>query len=80
MRGEEEIFADLQTVCHFPGYVQPSLLCFRDNFIRFRQELKIKDMDHMFSRARLIRTEISTLIGLLITKPIDFSHPGLGML
>jgi len=52
------------------------MLCFRDNFIRYRRELKAEDMDHLFSRSRLIRTEITTLIGLLIRTPIDFSHPG----
>jgi hypothetical protein len=31
----------------------------------------------MFSESRLLRTEITTLIGLLIKRAIDFSHPGL---
>ena len=77
MRSEDKIFDDLLGLCGSPGYVHAlAMLCFRDNFIRFGRELKAEDMDHLFSRSRLIRTEITTLVGLLIRKPIDFSHPG----
>jgi len=78
VRSEEDIFADLLGLCGSQGYVHAlAILCFRDNFIRFRHEVKAEDIDHLFSRSRLIPTEITTLIGLLIRKPIDFSHPGL---
>ena len=81
MRSEEEIFADLLGLCGSPGYVHAlAMLCFRDNYIRYRHEIKPKDMDQLFSRSRLIRTEITTLIGLLIRKQIDFSHPGFDFL
>jgi hypothetical protein len=81
MRSEQEIFEDLFGLCGAPGYVHAlSMLCFRDNFIRFGRELKAEDMQHLFSLSRLIRTEITTLVGLLITRPIDFSHPGLDVL
>jgi uncharacterized Fe-S cluster protein YjdI len=54
VRGEEELFADLLNLCGSPGYVHAlSLLSFRDNFVRFRREIKAKDMDHIFSRSRL---------------------------
>jgi hypothetical protein len=77
VRSEEEIFDDLLGLCSSPGYVHAlAMLCFRDNFIRFGRQLKAEDMDHLFSRSRLIRTEITTLVGLLIRKPIDFRHPG----
>lgn len=81
MRSEQEIFQDLANLCCSTGYVHAlSLICSRDNYIRFRREIKAEDMQHLFSRDRLIRTEITTLIGLLIKKPIDFSHPGLDAL
>lgn len=81
MRSEDEIFADLLGLCGSPGYVHAlAMLCFRDNFIRFGRELKPEDMDHLFSRTRLIRTEVTTLVGLLIRKPINFGHPGLDAL
>ena len=37
-------------------------------------------MDHLFSRSRLVRTEITTLIGLMIRQPLDFTHPGFAVL
>ncbi len=78
-RSEEEIFAELSHLCISPGYVHAlSLLCFRDNFVRYRSDVKAEDMAHMFSESRLIRTEITTLIGLLIKQVVDFSHPGFG--
>jgi hypothetical protein len=81
VRSEDDIFADLLGLCGLPGYVHAlAMLCLRDNFVRFRRELKVEDMDRVFSRSRLIRTEITTLVGLLIRKPVDFSHPGLDVL
>ncbi len=81
LRSEKEIFEELLGLCDSPGYVHAlSMLSVRDNFIQFGRELKAKDMDHLFSRSRLIRTEFTTLIGLLIRKPIDFNNPGLDVL
>jgi hypothetical protein len=37
--------------------------------------MKPEDMRHLFSRNRLIRTEISTLIGLVLKQPIDYDLP-----
>src|SRR5437016_8800019 len=78
VRSEEAIFADLLHLCGSPGYVHAlALLCFRDNFIRFgRRPLKAEDISHLYSRSRLIRTELSTLTGLLYRNSIDFRHPG----
>jgi SEC-C motif-containing protein len=78
MRSESEVFDELRSLCGSPGYVHAlALLCFRDNFIRFGRELKAKHLENLFSRERLIRTEITTLIGLLMTGPVDFAHPGM---
>ncbi|WP_174263652.1 SEC-C metal-binding domain-containing protein [Hyphomicrobium sp. CS1BSMeth3] len=49
----------------------------RDNFVRYGREIKTADMEHMFSRSRLIRTEIMTLLGLMVRQPVDYAHPGI---
>lgn len=78
MRSEQEIFDDLAGLSSSAGYVHAlAMFCYRDNYIRYGGRLKAEDMENVFSRERLIRTEITTLIGLMCKKPIDFSHPGL---
>ncbi len=70
------MFDDLAKLCSSPGYVHViAYLCFRDNDIYYSGEMKPKDMQHLFSRTRLIRTEISTLIGLLLKNDIVYSLP-----
>ena len=77
MREEQEIFGDLAALCGSPGYVHAiASLCFRDNMIAYRGEMTAEDMQHMFSMSRLVRTEISALIGLLIKQEIDYAYPG----
>ncbi len=76
MRSEQAIFDELAKVCSSPGYIHAvAYLCFRDNMIRYSGEMKPEDMRHMFSKNRLIRTETSTLIGLLIKNDIDCTLP-----
>jgi hypothetical protein len=80
-RDEQEIFEELARLVKSPGYIHAiSLLCFRDNYIHFGAELKAQDMDRLYSHSRLIRSELTTLIGLLIRGSIEFSHPGIGAL
>ena len=80
-RTEDEIFGDLEGLCASPGYVHAlAFLCFRDNYILYGDAIKSSDMSHLFSHSRLIRTEITTLAGLLMKRPIDDSHPGLEVL
>jgi hypothetical protein len=75
-RVEQEIFKDLAELCVSSGYVHVvAHFCFRDSTVRFLGDLKPEDMDHLFSMSRLIRTEISTLIGLMAKKPIDYALP-----
>ncbi|WP_445143613.1 SEC-C metal-binding domain-containing protein [Dyella sp. Tek66A03] len=72
MRTEAMIFSELSGLCRQPGYIHAvAFLCFRDNVIAFRDEVKPKDMLRLFSSERLVRTEISTLIGLLVKGNID---------
>ena len=76
LRSEQEIFDELAGLCTSPGYVHTiAFLCFRDNIVRYQGEMTAEDMKHMFSRKHLVRTEISTLIGLLIKADIDYSLP-----
>lgn len=75
-RSEQEVFADLAALCCRPGYVHAvAHLCFRDNVILYAGDMKEADMRKMFSPSRLIRTEINTLLGLMIKAEIDWTLP-----
>lgn len=76
MRQEQEIFDELAQLCVSPGYIHAiAHLCFRDNMVGFADELTAKALLKTYSLERLIRTEITTLIGLLIKQDIDFGLP-----
>jgi hypothetical protein len=76
MREEQDIFDELATLCTSPGYVHAiAYLCFRDNIVRYQGEMTAKDMQNLFSPTRLVRTEMSTLIGLLMKEEIDYGLP-----
>lgn len=76
MRSEQEIFDELASLCTSAGYAHAvAYLCSRDNMIRYSGEMKAEDMQHLFSKSRLIRTETSTLIGLMLKGPIDYTLP-----
>lgn len=76
LRSEQEIFADLAVLCVKPGYVHAiAYFCFRDNIITYADEMKEADMQNMFAPSRLIRTEINTLIGLMVKADIDWALP-----
>ncbi|MCP3019924.1 nuclease-related domain-containing protein [Cupriavidus basilensis] len=75
-RTEQEVFADLAAVCQRPGYVHAvAHLCFRDNVIFYQGSMKAADLQKMYSPSRLIRTEINTLLGLMIKAEIDWTLP-----
>jgi hypothetical protein len=75
-RLEQEVFADLAALCSRPGYVHAiAHLYFRDNVILYAGDMKEVDMRKMFSPSRLIRTEINTLLGLMIKVDIDWTLP-----
>lgn len=76
LRSEQEIFADLEVLCVKPGYVHAlAYFCFRDNIIPYVDEMTEADLQKMFSPSRLIRTEINTLIGLMVKASIDWTLP-----
>jgi hypothetical protein len=75
-RKESEVFKELEVLCHSPGYIHAiAYFCFRDNTIRYADEVKPEDLLQQFSMERLVRTEISTLIGLASKKDIDETIP-----
>ena len=76
-RPEVEVFADLQSLCASPGYAHTiGYFCWRDNLIRYGgSQVTERDLEHQHSHDKLLRTEISTLIGLMIQQPIDLSLP-----
>ena len=75
-RSEQDVFADLAALCRRPGYVHAiAQFCFRDNVILYAGDMKEADLTKLFSPSRLIRTEINTLLGLMIKAEIDWSLP-----
>jgi hypothetical protein len=75
-RSEAEVFSDLGILAQSPGYVHAiAQICYRDNFVTYVGDMKASDLQKLFSRDRLIRTEITTVLGLLARFPIDTTLP-----
>lgn len=75
-RAEQDVFEDLEKLCSSPGFVHAlAYLCFRDNTVGFADELKADDLLARYSHDTLIRTELSTLMGLMVRSPIDYALP-----
>lgn len=75
-RTEQEVFDDLERLCSSPGYIHAlAYISSRDNLIRYEGELSGEAMAASYAPNRTIRTEFSTLLGLMIKHPIDFSLP-----
>ncbi len=76
-RPEQEVFDEIAELTATPGYAHViAFLCVRDNFIWHRRNgMKAEDMQHLYSRSRLIRTEMSTLIGLMVRAGGDLTAP-----
>lgn len=73
-RDEAHIFEDLAALACSPGYVHAiAQICNRDNVIHIKGTLKPSDMDRLFSGERLIRTELTTLLGLVVKGPLDLT-------
>lgn len=78
VRTEEEILKDLAQMCATDGYAHVvAYFCFRDNAVVIDSEGKLtaKDLEHQSSLERLVRTEISTLIGLMCKAEINLEIP-----
>ena len=73
---EQTIFDEIGRLCVSPGYIQAlAFICFNDNFIGIGDEVSGQDFLKMYSWDRLIRSEIMTLVGLMVKRPIDFTLP-----
>jgi hypothetical protein len=75
MRDETTIFNDLEVLARSPGFIHAiALICFRDNVVSidFGGQLDPDDV-RTLSDGWLLRSELSTLIGLIFKGPIDFS-------
>lgn len=73
-REEVQILGELAELSASPGFAHAvAQLCYRDNVIHIQGELKPADMDRLFSKERLIRTELTTLIGLMAKKALDLA-------
>jgi hypothetical protein len=77
MANEQQIFEELRKLCTSPGYVHAlAHICLHDNFVSYPESgISKDDLLKKYSWDRLIRAEITILIGLLITAPIDCSPP-----
>lgn len=77
VRAEQQIFDDLAILCSRPGYAHAiAYFCFRDHIVTSDGgPLKGENYAKLFSLNRLIRTEISTLIGLFVRGPRDLTMP-----
>ncbi|OCH05054.1 SEC-C metal-binding domain-containing protein [Aliivibrio fischeri] len=64
---ESELLAELQILCSKPGFIHAfSYLCRRDGTLNFVGGVKYEDMLKFYGNARLLRTELSTLHGLIL--------------
>lgn len=71
---EAEIFGKLADLCRRPGYAHAiAAICMRDNMIAYHGSMTPADMMTVFGDERLVRTEITTLLGLLVSGEIDFT-------
>jgi hypothetical protein len=82
MRTEQEIFEELGQLCTSPGYIHAlAYICLSDNFVWYAESgISKDDLLQKYSWDRLIRAEITILIGLLVKKPIVSSPPALDKL
>jgi hypothetical protein len=76
IRSETEVFVDLAALTTSPGYVHAvAEICYRDNMIVYQKEMTATDQAKLFGKDRLIRTEISTLLGLMAREQLDLTLP-----
>jgi hypothetical protein len=75
-RSEQEVFDDLDALCGSPGYIHVlALLSLRDNLVSYDGHMTSEDMAASYAPGRTVRTEFSTLMGLMLKHPSDFSLP-----
>lgn len=76
VRKEKDIFNELERLCILPGYIHAiAYFCSRDNTIKYVDDMSTENVLQQFSIERLVRTEISTLIGLACKTNLDAQLP-----
>lgn len=77
-RTEQEIFSDLDELSKSPGYAHAiAYFCHRDNTFSYNLDEGVisKDVLQQFSYERLVRTEVSALIGLIFKNSLELTIP-----
>lgn len=75
-RSEAEIFEDLRKLAESPGYLHAFAgLCFRDDFVAYSGRMTSAHLERMFNPKRLIRTELSSMLGLIAQSDTDLTAP-----
>lgn len=75
-RSEAEVFSDLSDICSHSGYLHViAYFCYRDNLINFNGEMTKENVLQQFNRNRLLRSELSVLIGLTCKKTLNVDIP-----
>lgn len=69
---EKVKFQELETLCSEPGFLHVySYLCRKEHVTEFQGHLTRKSVDYMYSTDKLIRTETSTVHGLMLKNGYD---------
>jgi hypothetical protein len=75
-KSEAEVIDDLITLCSSNGFIHVlSYITARDCLILSQGELDKQDFGHWYSNNKLLRTEISTLHGLMLKSKIECEVP-----
>src|SRR3990172_3330903 len=75
-RDESEVFSQLETLCTLPGYIHAiAFFCFRDNTVGYANQMNVENILQQYSNQHLVRSEISTLIGLACKGNLDLNLP-----
>jgi hypothetical protein len=73
---EQDVFEELGRLCVSPGYVHAlSFICFKDNIVGYAEEISGELLLKKYSWDRLIRTEVMTLLGLMLKSSVVFTLP-----
>ncbi|MFQ1023499.1 hypothetical protein ACIWO4_09415 [Avibacterium paragallinarum] len=77
VRNENIVFEELKQLCQQPGYAHiVASFCFRDNSVfSSSDEVTADDILGQYNEYRVIRNEISLLIGLMCQKTLDLTIP-----
>ncbi|WP_411209335.1 hypothetical protein [Klebsiella variicola] len=78
-KSESEVFSELESLCSSHGFIHSlALLSCINNITIYEEELGSEDLQHLYEKERLIRTEISTVAGLMLKSEINTNYPGGG--